>query len=94
MIKSFADKDTEAIWKRKFVKKFAPHIVEAARECLVMINNAKHWNDLRFPPSNELHKLKDNRQGQSAISINKKYRICFIWGDDNHVYQVEIIDYH
>ncbi|MDR1670300.1 MAG: type II toxin-antitoxin system RelE/ParE family toxin [Spiroplasmataceae bacterium] len=94
MIKSFADKNTEMIWNRKFVKKFSPQLAEIARECLVMLHNAHHWNDLRFPPSNNLHKLEGDRKGQSSISINKQFRICFIWGKDNHAYEVEIVDYH
>jgi len=39
------------------------------------------------------HALGGNRKGQYAISINKKWRVCFEWHDDN-AYDVEIIDYH
>ena len=93
-IANFGDKATKRLWEQEFVKKFSA-IAEEALECLVMINNATCLGDLAFPASNDLHKLKGNRQGQWAISIgNTQYRICFYWGKDNKAHSVEIIDYH
>ncbi len=40
-----------------------------------------------------LHKLKGNRGGQWAITVNGPWRICFRFRDAN-VYDVEIVDYH
>jgi len=93
-IASFGDKWTERLWNREFVKKFSM-IAEEALESLVMINNAICLGDLKFPASNNLHKLKGDRKGQWAISIgNTQYRVCFYWGKDNKAYEVEVIDYH
>ena len=39
-------------------------IAEEALESLVMINNATCLGDLKFPASNNLHKLKGDRKGQ------------------------------
>lgn len=39
-------------------------ITEEALESLVMLNNATGLGDLTFPASNNLHKLKGDRQGQ------------------------------
>ncbi|MBW2298367.1 MAG: type II toxin-antitoxin system RelE/ParE family toxin, partial [Deltaproteobacteria bacterium] len=32
-------------------------------------------------------------KGQYAIRINKQWRVCFEWHDDN-AFNVEIVDYH
>jgi toxin HigB-1 len=60
---------------------------------LMMLDASTNLDDLRFPLSNGLHDLKDDRLGQHAISINKQYRICFVWKDGD-AYDVEIVDYH
>ena len=58
-----------------------------------MVNAATELADLRIPPGNKLHALTKDRQGQHAIRINDKYRVCFTWkaGD---AFDVEITDYH
>jgi hypothetical protein len=33
--------------------------------------------ELRQPPSNRLHKLSGDREGQWAIRINAQWRVCF-----------------
>lgn len=40
-----------------------------------------------------LEALKRDREGQWSIRINRQWRICFIW-ENNHAYEVEIVDYH
>ena len=93
-IASFGDKWTERLWNRERVKKFSM-IADEALESLVMINNATSLNDLAFPPSNDLHKLKGDRKGQWAISIgNTQYRVCFYWGKDQRAYSVEITKHY
>ncbi len=59
----------------------------------MMIHGAESLDDLKLPPSNRLHALKDDRKGQHSVSINDQWRICFVWkdGDAQHV---EIVDYH
>jgi len=58
-----------------------------------MAYDPKLKNDLKVPPSNRHHMLKGDREGQFAISINDRWRICcrFFEGD---AYDVEITDYH
>jgi len=48
---------------------------------------------LRTPPSNRLHALKSDRQGQHAISINDQWRICFRF-EAGDAFDVEITYYH
>jgi len=58
-----------------------------------MIDQAKVLDDLKIPPANHLEQLRGDRVGQYSIRINKQWRICFIWKNDN-VHEVEIVDYH
>lgn len=58
-----------------------------------MINNAHNINDLRVPPANHLEKLSGSLKGFYSIRINNQWRIIFDW-DNNHAFDVQIIDYH
>ena len=92
MIKSFASKDTEALFERQSSRKFK-NIERVALRKLTMINAAKTINDLRVPPNNRLELLKSDRKGQHSIRINDQWRICFNWNQGD-AYNVEICDYH
>lgn len=93
MIRSFADDETERIWNGERSRKLAHDIQDRALVRLRMLNRAKTMDDLRNPPSNRLHALKDDRAGQHSISINMQWRICFVWRDGG-ADGVEITDYH
>ncbi len=93
MIKSFKDKETEKIYNRQFSKKLAQDIQRSAMKKLWMLDAAPDLNSLRIPPSNYLEQLSDDRKGQYSIRINKQWRICFEW-IDNNAHNVEIVDYH
>ena len=74
-------------------RKLPPDIQGRAYAKLVMLEAAESLDDLKNPPSNRLHELKEDRAGQHSISINKQWRICFVW-KDGHAHDVEITDYH
>jgi toxin HigB-1 len=93
MIRSFADKETERIWNGERSRRLPHDIQGRARDKLVLLEAAETLEDLRNPPSNRLHALKDDRGGQHSISINKQWRICFVWKDED-AHDVEIADYH
>jgi toxin HigB-1 len=95
MIRSFANTNTqtERIWNGLRSKRLPPDVQRRALMKLLMLEASTSIDDLKFPPSNGLHDLKDDRLGQHAISINKKYRISFVWKDGD-AYDVEIVDYH
>jgi proteic killer suppression protein len=93
MICSFADKETERVWNGERSRKLPPNIQDRALVLLRILNRAKTLDDLRNPPGNRLHALKDDRAGQHSISINKQWRICFVWRDGG-ADGVEITDYH
>jgi proteic killer suppression protein len=91
-IKSFKCADTESLFKRQRVKRFA-NIESLARRKLEQLEWAGALDDLRVPPGNRLEALKHNRAGQHSIRINEQFRVCFIWTPEGPV-DVEIVDYH
>ncbi len=93
MIKSFADKEAEKLFRHQFSRKLPENIQRIARRKLEVLDAAERLQDLRIPPSNRLEKLSSNRANQYSIRINKQWRICFDWHNDN-VHNVEIVDYH
>lgn len=93
MIKSFADKNTEAINNRKMKKGMHPDLAKKALKGLRNIESAVLLDDLRIPPGNRLEQLKGDRKGQHSIRVNDQWRICFRWIDGN-AYDVEFCDYH
>ena len=93
MIRSFKDKDTEAIFNGKFVRRIPKQVAPLAARKLNQVHAAGSLEDLRIPPGNRLEALKGDRKGQHSIRINDQWRICFRWtnaGPD----AVEIVDYH
>jgi len=93
MIRSFRDKDTEAIWHRTYVKKLSTELSRLAYNKLVLINAAESINDLRVPPGNRLEKLAGTRAGQYSVRVNDQWRICFTWTSSG-AGNVELVDYH
>jgi proteic killer suppression protein len=93
MIKSFRDKETETVFRRSFSRKLPHDIQKVAMRKLWMLDSATDLASLRIPPSNQLEALRGDRQGQHSIRINKQWRVCFKWLDNN-AYDVEIVDYH
>lgn len=50
-------------------------------------------DDLKIPPGNDLHALKDDQAGRHAIKVNDQYRITFRW-EGHDAYDVGREDYH
>ncbi len=92
MIKSFADKDTAALFNGTRVRRLA-NLEKPARRKLEYLNAAKTLEDLRVPPGNRLEALKGSRAGQHSIRINAQLRVCFRWHNGD-AHDVEICDYH
>jgi proteic killer suppression protein len=93
VLRSFRDKETEAVWQRRRVPKLDLPLQRAAWRKLAMLDAAETLSDLRVPPGNRLEKLAGDRAGQYSIRINQQWRICFWWtgaGPED----VEITDYH
>lgn len=93
MIKSFADKRTRDLFVDGKAKRLPPELAKRAARKLEYIDLATRLDDLKVPPGNRLHALKDDRAGQHAIAVNDQWRICFrfVAGD---AFDVELCDYH
>ena len=92
-MRSFADKETERIWRRERVRKLDQGTQRAALRKLLILDAAETLDDLRVPPGNRLEKLKGDRAGSYSVRINQQWRICFGWttaGPED----IEIVDYH
>lgn len=92
MIRSFADRDTRALFEGRRVRRFEA-IHEAAERRLQALASARRLDDLRALRSNRLEALSGDRQGQFSIRINLQWRICFQW-QDGDAWDVAIVDYH
>jgi proteic killer suppression protein len=93
MIRSFFDKQTEALFNGTDCHRNWRAFARTARRKLEMVHAAARLSDLKAPPNNKLEKLRRDRKGQHSIRINDQYRICFIWRDGD-AHRVEITDYH
>jgi proteic killer suppression protein len=92
MIRSFADKETERLWRTRRSIRFGAIAVRALRS-LFAVDVAAKVDDLRSPPGNRLERLRGDREGQLSIRIDRQWRVCFTWENGN-AEQVEIVDYH
>lgn len=93
MIKSFADRQTEELYRIGKAKRVPSDVARRALRKLEALHVAIALADLRVPPGNRLHALKDDRAGQHAIAVNDQWRICFRF-EDGDAYDVEFCDYH
>jgi proteic killer suppression protein len=93
MIKGFADKETEKLWRRKQSKAVPSQLQRVALRKLTQLHVSGRLKDLAVPPGNRLEPLSGNRKGQHSIRINDQYRVCFLWADGD-AYEVEVTDYH
>lgn len=92
MIKTFACRDTEKLFNDKRVRRFQS-FERQARKRLMVLHAAPSLEGLMLNPGNKFHSLGGDRKAQYAISINKQWRICFEW-HDNDAHKVKIVDYH
>jgi len=92
VIRSFADKKTQALFRDERVKEFQG-IARAAKRKLEMLDAASRLDDLKVPPGNRLEALSGDLSGFHSIRINDQWRPVFVWRDDG-AYEVEIVDYH
>lgn len=93
MIRTFADKQTERLFRREPIKRIPRSIQRAALRKLLMLDAAAALDDLRVPPGNRLERLSGDREGTCSIRVNQQWRICFRW-QDGDAFEVEIADYH
>lgn len=93
MIHGFKNKETAAVFERRFIRRFSG-IEHQAHMRLQRLDAAETLADLQAIPGNRLEALKGDREGQHSIRVNDQWRICFCWIDGKGAYDVEIVDYH
>jgi len=93
MIVSFANPETEKIFRGNVSRKLPRDIQRTARRKLLYLDEAEDLRDLLAPPGNRLEALRGDRAGQYSIRINDQWRICFLW-EAGQAKLVEIVDYH
>ena len=93
MIINFSCKNTQKVFKGEYTKKWDANIRRKGQMKLDILDAAISLEDLKVPPGNRLHALKDDLAGYYSISINMQWRVIFQW-DDNNASKVKIIDYH
>ncbi len=93
MIRSWRNAASRKVWAGERPNRFAGLDVDATIDLLLALNVANSLADLSPLSSVGLHKLKGDRKGQWAMTVNGPWRICFEFrrGD---AHNVEIVDYH
>ena len=92
MIRSWLNTASRKIWEGGQPKQFHGLDADAANDLLLALNAAKSLQDLSPLKSVELHKLKGDRKGQWAVTVNGPWRICFEFRKGD-AYDVEFVDY-
>jgi proteic killer suppression protein len=69
------------------------HIFAGGLDLLSALNVASTLQDLSPLKSVGLHKLKGDRKGQWAMTLNARWRICFVFRKGD-AHDVEIVDHH
>jgi proteic killer suppression protein len=93
VIRSWGNAATCKVFEGERPRQFRGMDYEAAVVLLDALNVAKALTDLSPLNRVGLHKLKGDRRGQWAMTVNGRWRICFSF-HDGHAQDVEIVDYH
>ena len=92
MIQSFADPDTEQLFRDERNRRFNT-IARVALRKLIQLNRAGPLGDLSVPPGNRLEALKGDLAGLHSIRINQHWRIVVRWTTQGPA-EVRIMDHH
>ena len=92
MIQSFADADTEELFREEKNRRFSA-IARVALRKLMQMNRAALISDLAVPPGNRLEALRGGLSGFHSIRVNDQWRLVFRWTERGPE-EVAIVDYH
>jgi proteic killer suppression protein len=84
VITSFADRQTEELFRTGKAKKVPADLARRSLRKLEAVHVATQLSDLRVPPGNRLHALRGDRAWRAG---------CFRFADGD-AYDVEFCDYH
>jgi toxin HigB-1 len=86
-IKSFKDKELEKFWLAGSSEKINTNLRTRLLNKLDYLDCAVAIEDLNFPFSNNLHRLKGNLEGYWALSLSGAWRLIFQF-KNGHAYDV------
>jgi len=93
LLKSFRNVATRRLFEEQNARSFPGLDLKLAIDRLNYLDAISSLGDLPPLKSFGLHSLKGKRQGQWAISVNRRWRICFEF-HGGHAHDVEVVDYH
>jgi proteic killer suppression protein len=93
MIRSWANDSTRRFAEEDKKSKFGGMDADAAHDLLATLHAATSLRDISPLKSVGLHKLKGDRRGQWAMTVNGPWRLCFRIKDGD-AFDVEIVNYH
>lgn len=93
MIRSWANRKSQRFYEQGKRSGFRGMDMEAAEDSLAALDAAASLGDLSPLKSVGLHRLKGDRKGQWAMTINGPWRICFRFRDGD-AHDVEIDGCH
>lgn len=93
MIRTWGNSATRRFAEDGKSAKFRGLDADAAIELLAALDAAMTLKDLSPLKSVGLHKLRGDRQGQWAMTVNGPWRIFFAFRNGD-AFEVEIVDYH
>ena len=93
VIRSFADRRTEALSRGEAVQGVPTDVSKRAVNELFLLDSVTCLDDLRVPPGNRLEALSGGRSGQHSIRVDDQWRICFTWTTEG-VHDVAFVDCH
>ncbi len=93
MIVSWRNAASRKVWEGEKPNQFRGLDFEQAVDLLLALNVARSLGDLSPLKSVGLHKLKGDRHGQWAMTVNGPWRICFEFRKGD-AFAMEIADYH
>ncbi|MGH6933044.1 MAG: type II toxin-antitoxin system RelE/ParE family toxin [Dongiaceae bacterium] len=92
MVRPWKNSATRKVWEGGQPNRFQGLDMEGAIDLLLALNAAKSLADISPFSSVGLHKLKGDRRGQWAMTVNGPWRICFTFRK-GEAHDVEIVDY-
>ncbi|MEE6158260.1 type II toxin-antitoxin system RelE/ParE family toxin [Olsenella sp. YH-ols2221] len=91
----FRDADIQDFWEGTDLtpRRVPSDVRKALMRKLQILDAACTLDDLKIPPGNRLEALAGDRKGQYSIRVNRQWRLCFKWSNDE-AKEVEFVDYH
>lgn len=95
LIISFRDKWLENFYLQdRRHRKIPADLEERLFRKLQILDDARHQNDFRSPPSNHFESLRGKLKGKSSIRVNDQWRLIFKWDDTNGTVNDVYLDNH